>query len=73
MPIPEIQALDESSDPEQIKAALSSCIAGEMGKGMPQEQAMAMCQALIRDKVSPKPTGKPPSANTAPMPMEVME
>jgi len=50
MPVPEIQRLTSSSDEAQIKAATSSCIASEVRAGRPQDQAVAMCMQMIRDK-----------------------
>jgi hypothetical protein len=49
-PVPEIQALQPNSSPEQIKAATSSCIATEVKSGRPQDQAIAMCMEMIRTK-----------------------
>jgi len=37
-------------DDEATKAAISSCISTQMGEGMPQEQAIAMCHSEARSK-----------------------
>ena len=50
MPIPEINKLSFSSEEPQIKAAISACIAAEMAAGKDQEQAIAMCNQMVRDK-----------------------
>ena len=50
MPVIEIQRLDRASSDEQIKAAISSCIATEVNAGRPQDQAVAMCHQMARDK-----------------------
>lgn len=52
MPIPEVQALDKASGDAQVKAALSACIATEVNVGVPQDQAVAMCHQMIRDKTA---------------------
>lgn len=50
MPILEIERLDRASSDEQIKAAVSSCIAQEVSAGRPQDQAVAMCYSMVRDR-----------------------
>ena len=50
MPVIEIQRLDRASSDEQVKAAISSCIANEVNAGRPQDQAIAMCHQMARDK-----------------------
>ena len=50
MPVIEIQRLDRASSDEQVKAAISSCIAAEVNAGRPQDQAIAMCNSMARDK-----------------------
>jgi len=50
MPVIEIQRLDRASSIEQVKAAISSCIATEVNAGRPQDQAEAMCHQMARDK-----------------------
>ena len=66
MPIPEIQALTPNSSPEQIKAAISSCIATEVNAGREQQQAIAMCMQMVDEKTG---KGQAPVEPTAP-PME---
>lgn len=53
MPVPEIKALRKASSPEQAKAAISSCIATEVRKGTPQDQAVAMCHEMARGQGAP--------------------
>ena len=55
MPVPEIEALDKNSSDAQVKAAISSCIATEVNSGREQEQAVAMCHDMARDKTGGKP------------------
>ena len=55
MPIPEIDALDKASSDEQKKAAISACIAQEMHGGREQQQAIAMCHQMARDKTGGTP------------------
>lgn len=60
MPIPEIEALSSTSSPEQVKAAVSSCVATEVNAGRPQDQAVAMCSQMVEEKVrggKPAPSG----------------
>jgi hypothetical protein len=59
MPIPEIQALTSTSSDEQIKAAISSCIATEVNGGREQQQAIAMCYSMVSDKTGGKVATKP--------------
>ena len=49
-PVIEIERLDKASSDEQIKAAISSCIASEVNAGREQSQAIAMCHQMARDK-----------------------
>ena len=42
--------LTAASSDDATKAAISSCISTQMGEGMPQEQAVAMCHQEARDK-----------------------
>lgn len=56
MPIPEIDALSKGSSPEQQKAAISACIAQEVHSGKEQEQAVATCHQMARDKTGGSPT-----------------
>lgn len=55
MPIPEIEALDETSGQAQVNAAVSACIAQEVNAGREQEQAVAICHELARGKTGGKP------------------
>ena len=55
MPVPEIEALTGNSSAEQIKAAVSACIATEMRAGRDQDQAVAMCHEMARDKTGGSP------------------
>ena len=55
MPIVEIQRLSADSDDAQIKAAVSSCIATEVNRGTPQDQAIAMCHEMARNKTGGRP------------------
>ena len=50
MPIVEIERLDKASSDEQVKAAISSCIAQEVRAGREQSQAIAMCYSQAREK-----------------------
>ena len=53
MPIQEIERLSKDSSPEQVQAAISACIAGEIRNGMPQDQAIAACHEMVRTKGAP--------------------
>lgn len=53
MPVPEIEALGKVSSEAQSKAAISACIAAEIRAGRDQEQAVAMCHQMARDKGAP--------------------
>ncbi|KKM64512.1 hypothetical protein LCGC14_1500610 [marine sediment metagenome] len=55
MPQREVEALQNGSSDDQIKAAISSCIASEVRAGMPQDQATAMCHEQIRGKTGGRP------------------
>lgn len=50
MPVIEIERLGRDSSDEQISAAISACIATEVHGGTPQEQAIAACHQMARDK-----------------------
>lgn len=50
MPIIEIDRLRSDSSDAQVKAAISSCIATEVNNGRDQDQAVAMCYQMVRDK-----------------------
>ena len=75
MPIPEVQKLSPDSSPEQIKAAMSACVASEMQNGKPQDQAVAMCSSMVKAKTEPanpipaQPAPQAPGAPTPPMGM----
>lgn len=49
-PIIEVERLDKSSSDEQARAALSSCIATEIGNGRDPDQAKGMCYDMVREK-----------------------
>lgn len=59
MPIPAIDKLSKDSSDAQVKAAISDCIATEVRGGTEQEQAVAMCHQMARDKTGKelKPKG----------------
>ena len=42
--------LSKDSSDDATKAAISSCISTQVGEGMKQEQAIAMCHQEARDK-----------------------
>jgi hypothetical protein len=50
MPVPEITRLSPTSPEQQVKAAVSSCIATEVKLGTPQDQAVAMCYSMVKEK-----------------------
>ena len=70
MPVPEIAALNANSSPEQIKAAVSACIATEVQSGRPQDQALAMCYSMARAKTGnqsiQEPGANQPADQSAP-------
>ena len=51
MPQPEIEKLSKASSDDQAKAAISSCIAMEVRRGTPQDQAVAMCTDMVKNKM----------------------
>ena len=55
MPIMEIEKLGADSSDSQVQAAISACVAQEMRSGKPQDQALAMCHSMIREKTGGKP------------------
>jgi len=55
MPIAEINSLNKQSAEAQVKAAISACIAQEVGAGREQEQAVAMCHEMARGKTGGSP------------------
>jgi len=46
-----VDKLDNNSSEAQTKAALSDCIATEMNMGTAQDQAIAMCKAMVDKKM----------------------
>jgi len=42
--------LTKDTTDDAVKAAISSCISTQMGEGMKQEQAIAMCHEEARSK-----------------------
>ncbi len=58
MPQPEIEALQKDSGDGQISAAISTCIANEVRNGVPQNQAVAMCSSMARDRTGGRPAPK---------------
>lgn len=50
MPLPAIDKLTKDSSAEQIKEAISSCIASEIKRGKEKDQAVAMCYEQARKK-----------------------
>ena len=59
MPVPEMERLEKESTPEATKAAISSCIAMMVREGRDQQQAIAMCHSMAREKGAnvPEPKG----------------
>ena len=55
-----VDKLTKTSSGEQVKAAISDCIATEVKGGREQDQAVAMCHDMAREKTGkePKPVGK---------------
>lgn len=49
-PVPEVNALNRTSNDAQVKAAISACISTEVSAGTPQDQAVAMCNEMVRGK-----------------------
>ena len=50
-----VDKLSKDSSEEQIKAAISDCIASEVHAGRDQQQAVAMCYAMSREKTGGRP------------------
>lgn len=50
MPHPEVERLEPASSEAQRSAAISSCVATEVRAGVPQDQAVAMCQNMVKEK-----------------------
>ena len=55
-----VDKLSKDSDESQIKAAISDCIATEVNRGTPQQQATAMCMQMAKTKVTGQSGGPPP-------------
>ena len=55
-----VDKLTKTSSDEQVKAAISDCIATEVRDGREQDQAVAMCHDMAREKTGKelKPVGK---------------
>ncbi len=45
-----MEKLTKESGEAQVKAALSACIAQEIRAGREENQAVAMCHQMVRDK-----------------------
>jgi len=58
MPVPEIDRLEKDSSPETVSAAISACIAQEVRGGMEQQQAIAACHNMAREKGANVPEAK---------------
>ena len=58
MPQVEIERLEKGSSKAQISAAVSACIASEVRSGTDQQQAIAMCHSMAREKTGGKPPEK---------------
>jgi hypothetical protein len=58
VPIIEVERLDKTSIDEQVKAAMSACIAQEMRNGRTRDQAIEICYSMMRAKIG-KELGKP--------------
>ena len=50
MPHPAIERLRKNSSQDAIDAAISACIATEVRTGRKQDQAVAMCHSMAREK-----------------------
>lgn len=55
MPHPEMERLSQDSEKAQVDAAVSACIAAEVRAGREQDQAVAMCMGMARDKTGGRP------------------
>jgi len=53
-----VDKLDKNSSDAQVKAAISDCIATEVNAGKDQDQAVAMCHQMARDKTGKELTPK---------------
>ena len=58
MPIVEIERLSKDSSSAQTQAAISACISAEVRGGMEQQQAIAACHSMAREKGAPVPQPK---------------
>ncbi len=50
-----VDRLTKDSEDAQIKAAVSDCIASEVNTGTPQDQAVAICMGMAREKTGGRP------------------
>ncbi len=50
-----VDKLHSGSDEAQVKAAISDCIATEVRRGTPQDQAVAMCSQMAEAKLGRAP------------------
>ena len=57
MPHPELERLSKDSPKAQTQAAVSACIAAEIRAGKDQQQAIAICNEMARNKGAPQPQG----------------
>ncbi len=55
MPVMEIERLSADSSPSQVQAAISACISAEVRGGMEQQQAIAACHSMARERGAPVP------------------
>lgn len=58
MPNPEVERLTKESKKGQTQAAISACIANEIRRGRDQQQAIAMCMGMAREKGASVPAPK---------------
>jgi len=50
-----VDRLSKDSSDSQVKAAISDCIATEVRGGRDQQQAIAMCHSMAREKTGGRP------------------
>lgn len=50
-----VDNLSKDSSDEQIQKAISQCIESEVNAGRDQDQAIAMCHEMARDKTGGRP------------------
>ncbi len=55
MPHPEVERLEKGSEKAQVQSAISACIAAEVRAGRDQQQAIAICSEMARDKTGGRP------------------